>query len=75
MTKPDKNKVILEECPACGSLVNCAITNGGKDCWCMHLPNVLPVPEAGTDKTCYCESCLEIKIRKTVETAPVSADT
>lgn len=64
MENEHNNDIILQACLRCGALLECGITNGRDVCWCMKPPNVLTVPKERNDKLCYCESCLELKIRE-----------
>lgn len=65
MENENNKDVILQTCLRCGALFECGITNGCDVCWCMKSPNVLSVAKERDDRLCYCESCLEIKIRET----------
>lgn len=63
----NQNKVILEKCPSCDTLVDCGITNGRDYCWCMEPANIMPLPEKGSEEKCYCKKCLELKISEMTE--------
>jgi len=47
-------------CEACGRAFVCDIAAGKSQCWCFHLPAVMPVKDADGD--CLCETCLKKRI-------------
>ena len=54
-------------CPRCGASLRCAMVAGDAECWCVQLPNVMPLPadQAGPAQTgdsaasCFCPACLK----------------
>jgi len=44
-------------CPSCGASFGC----NPSDCWCSHLPPVMPMIE---NAECYCPSCLNAIIKE-----------
>ncbi|NMM11755.1 MAG: cysteine-rich CWC family protein [Polaromonas sp.] len=54
-------------CPRCGAALRCGMVAGDAECWCVQLPNVMPVPfiqplGAQPDQSaasCFCPACLK----------------
>ncbi|CAN5510975.1 hypothetical protein BH10PSE16_BH10PSE16_34640 [soil metagenome] len=54
-------------CPRCGAGLRCGIVAGDAECWCVQLPNVMPVPSARPEPalpdsgaaSCFCPACLQ----------------
>ncbi len=47
-----------QTCPRCGGPVTCGLAGGEETCWCMAMPAVMTVPDAGGTASCYCADCL-----------------
>jgi len=45
---------------------------GGGPCWCMTLPQAVPVPVPGQDAGCWCPACLKQHIAQSATAAPAT---
>ena len=59
-------KANTSTCPRCGVGLRCGMVAGDAQCWCVQLPNVMPVPtlpeQALPDSgaaSCFCPACLK----------------
>ena len=66
MTSPELKLGNTSVCPRCGAGLRCAMLAGDAECWCVQLPNVMPVPalpeQALPDSgaaSCFCPACLK----------------
>jgi hypothetical protein len=53
-------------CPRCGAGLRCGMLAGDAQCWCVQLPNIMPVPAeasaalpADANASCFCPACLQ----------------
>ena len=66
MTSPELKLANTSVCPRCGAGLRCAMVAGDAECWCVQLPNVMPVParpepalpDSGA-ASCFCPACLK----------------
>jgi hypothetical protein len=60
-------KANTSTCPRCGAGLRCGMVAGDAECWCVQLPNVMPVPPALPEQalpesgaaSCFCPACLK----------------
>jgi hypothetical protein len=60
MPNPENKSTI--SCFNCGAELVCGALNGDASCWCVNLPNIMPLNADAT--SCYCQICLEKKLQK-----------
>ncbi len=53
-------------CPRCGAAFRCGCVAGDAECWCVKLPNVMPLPSTtasaagdAAPASCFCPACLQ----------------
>jgi hypothetical protein len=46
MTSLDTQLPDTSVCPGCGAGLRCGMVAGDAQCWCVQLPNIMPVPPA-----------------------------
>jgi predicted RNA-binding Zn-ribbon protein involved in translation (DUF1610 family) len=69
-------------CPRCGAGLRCAMVAGDAECWCVQLPQVMPVPSStplplqpeGSAASCFCPACLQQIINEQSNAIQASRD-
>ncbi|MEO5660104.1 MAG: cysteine-rich CWC family protein [Polaromonas sp.] len=69
-------------CPRCGAGLRCAMVAGDAECWCVQLPNVMPVPSVppvpalpvNSAASCFCPACLKEITNERQNTFPPARD-
>jgi hypothetical protein len=46
MSTPEQPLPNTSVCPRCGAGLRCGMLAGDAECWCVKLPNIMPVPAA-----------------------------
>ena len=65
MDSQEKKGQTVILCKQCGSEFTCGSDANSGHCWCLDLPNVMPLTEeAQSSEDCYCPKCLEEIISK-----------
>lgn len=61
MTSLELKSANTSVCPRCGAGLRCAMAAGDAQCWCIQLPNVMPVPALPDNHadSCFCPACLQ----------------
>lgn len=67
MTSPELELANTSVCPRCGAGLRCGMVAGDAECWCVQLPQVMPLPPAlpeqalpdGGAASCFCPACLK----------------
>jgi Cysteine-rich CWC len=55
-------------CPRCGAAFRCGMAAGDAECWCIQLPQVMPLPSSSPAApdiaavSCLCPVCLQQKL-------------
>jgi hypothetical protein len=62
-----------KSCPKCGAEFECLAHCAANTCWCMELPNVLPV--TGAKEDCLCPKCLTEAINRQTSGGRCSVNT
>lgn len=58
----------FKTCAKCSHHFNCT---SNTDCWCMALPQIIPIPDSNNDN-CLCPNCLNNQIQKSLQSGSVS---
>ncbi len=72
MTSLDTQLPDTSVCPGCGAGLRCGMVAGDAQCWCVQLPNIMPLPTerapllstdadaaSASAASCFCPACLK----------------
>ena len=70
MTSLDAKLPDTSVCPSCGAGLRCGMVAGDAECWCVQLPNIMPLPAErapliptdaapASAASCFCPDCLK----------------